>query len=49
MEEERSEVSRERWRKELRKSFCKKDMIDEEGNFVKEYFLESYGDADTSI
>ena len=28
---------REKWRKEMRKAFCKKDMIDEEGNLVKEY------------
>lgn len=33
---------REVWRKEMRKSFCKKDMIDEEGNLVKEYFFLFY-------
>ncbi|CBK24541.2 uncharacterized protein [Blastocystis hominis] len=38
MEEEKKFVSREEWRKEMRKTFCKKDMIDEEGNLVKEYF-----------
>ena len=37
MEEEKKFVSREEWRKEMRKTFCKKDMIDEEGNLVKEY------------
>ena len=30
-------TSREVWRKEMRKSFCKKDMIDDNGNLVKEY------------
>ena len=30
-------LSREEWRQEMRKSFCKKDMIDEDGNLVKEY------------
>lgn len=32
-----NEQARERWRKEMRKSFCKKDMIDEDGNLIKEY------------
>jgi hypothetical protein len=30
-------ASREVWRREMRKAFCKKDMIDEEGNLIKEY------------
>lgn len=34
----RNDMSREVWRKEMRKSFCKKDMIDEEGNLIKEYY-----------
>lgn len=33
----KQENSREVWRKEMRKSFCKKDMIDDNGNLVKEY------------
>ena len=37
MEEEKKSISREEWRKEMRKTFCKKDMIDEEGNLVKEF------------
>lgn len=37
MEVEKKCVSREEWRKEMRKTFCKKDMIDEEGNLVKEF------------
>ena len=32
-------LSREEWRREMRKSFCKKDMIDEDGNLVKEYVI----------
>ena len=39
MEEEKKCVSREEWRKEMRKTFCKKDMIDEEGNLVKEFYF----------
>ena len=29
-------VSREEWRLTMRKAFCKKDMIDDNGNLVKE-------------
>lgn len=29
-------LSREEWRREMRKNFCKKDMIDDDGNLVKE-------------
>lgn len=31
-----SQVSREEWRLTMRKAFCKKDMIDEDGNLIKE-------------
>lgn len=31
-----SPVSREEWRLTMRKAFCKKDMIDEDGNLIKE-------------
>ena len=37
MEEEKKSASREEWRREMRKTFCKKDMIDEEGKLIKEF------------
>ena len=45
-----SPISRDEWRIIMRKNFCRKDMIDEDGNLVKESIaLCSTNRLDTSI
>jgi len=34
-----SPISRDEWRMIIRKNFCRKDMIDEDGNLVKESII----------